>query len=610
MGVYRFGDFELNEDSRGLSRAGRELPVQPLVFDFLALLLRHQDRALSKADLLDTLWPGVTVTEASLQRVASLARAILREGHMEGALRNLPRFGYRLYIDATVAASEHGAPAAPADPASNPSPASRSSTPATAAHVVAARSAIAARRWKEAAASFAAADADEALLPADLEDWALAIECCGRPPDTIPALTRAVAGYSMGGQRLPAAHAAISLARIHLEKGELAVSNGWQKRAASLIGNAHGSREHGLWCYMGARLAAAGGETEQALALAEQACAIGRTLEDPVVESLALVYRGFFKLCLGETKAGLEDQDFAAALGLSSDIDPIAGGILYCNILWACRTFGDWARADQWTTGYERWCHDCGLGDMTGSCRLHRAEVMSVHGTLKEAEEIMRTALDQLELDAPWAKGDAWRVLGDIHLAAGDFAAAEAAYRSAHEVGWDPQPGYALLQLELGNGEAAFRSLERSLLGTAWPTQQRRGLLLATLAKAAARADHLARAREVIAELEANPRRWPIASIRALTAEARAEVLLKEAQPQEAVRELQAACALWNEIGSLFNAADTRLSLAALLIQLDDCAGAELELGTARSIARRVDSPRLIRRCAAIGDSIGAKTRI
>lgn len=599
MGVYRFGQFELNEDSRSLCLDGRELAVQPLVFDFLALLLRHPDKALSKAELLDALWPGVTVTEASLQRVASLARTILREAHMESALRNLPRFGYRLLLDTqTVAAST-----AP------PSPSLATSAPASAStsHVLAARAAVAARKWKEAAAAFAAADAADTLLPADLEDWGLALECCGRPPDSIPILTRAVAGYGMGGQRLPAAHAALTLTRLHVEKGELAVAGGWHKRAASLIGTTHESREHGLWCYVGARLALANGDTESALALAEQACAIGRKLEDPIVESLGLVYRGFFKLCLGETKAGLEDQDFAAALGLSSDIDPIVGGILYCNILWACRTYGDWARADQWTTGYERWCHDCGLGDMTGSCRLHRAEVMAVHGTLKEAEKIMRTALDQLELDAPWAKGDALRVLGDIHLAAGDLAQAEAAYRSAHEVGWDPQPGYALLQLEQGNAEAAFRSLERSLLGTAWPTQQRRGLLLATLAKAAARTDRTARAKEIVAELEADPRRWPIASIRALTAEARAEISLKEDRLYDAVRELQAACSLWNEIGSVINAADTRLTLAALLLQLDDCAGAELELGTARSIARKVDSPRLISRCATIETALRKK---
>ena len=65
MAVYCFGEFELNEDSRGLRLAGNEIEVQPPVFDFLALLLRHQDRALSKAELLDALWPGVTVKRRS-----------------------------------------------------------------------------------------------------------------------------------------------------------------------------------------------------------------------------------------------------------------------------------------------------------------------------------------------------------------------------------------------------------------------------------------------------------------------------------------------------------------------------------------------------------------
>lgn len=588
MGVYRFGTFELNEDSRSLRLAGRGVEVQPLVFDFLVMLLRHQDRVLSKTELLDSLWPGVTVTEASLQRVASLARGILRQGGMEASLRNLPHFGYRICLEPSQGGGEAVSVTAQAvTPPLSPGP-----------QVLAARGAIAARTWQEAATLFAKADAADELLTADLEDWALAIECRGRPGEAIAPLTRAVAAYSMAGQPLQAARPAITLAKIHLERGELAVAKGWHKRAAALIGGHSKSREFGLCCWMGGRLAAAESETEQALAMAEQAYAIGRDLEDPVVESLGLIYRGFFKLCLGETQAGLEDQDCAAALGLSSDIDPVAGGILYCNILWACRNFADWARANQWTLGYERWCRDGGLADASGSCRLHRAEVLGVHGTLKEAESLIREALDQLALDAPWATGDALRVLGDIHLAAGDLSAAEAAYRESHAVGWDPQPGLALLQLEQGQADAAYRGLERSLLGTGWPALQRRGLLLATLAKVAARTERMDRAKEIIAELETQPRRWPMPAIRALTAEAKAALSIKETQLVDAVRELQTACRLWNEVDSAINSADVRLSLAALLIQMNDRTGAELEISTAQSIARKIDSPRLLRRCA------------
>jgi tetratricopeptide (TPR) repeat protein len=505
---------------------------------------------------------------------------------MEAALRSIQRFGYRICLDSPAGSGKLPAPAhAEAAP-----------VPEAGSRILAARTAAAARKWQDAAAAFAEADAADELLTADLEEWALAMECLGRPGEATPPLTRAVAAYSMAGQRLRAALPAITLAKIHLEKGELAVAKGWHKRAAALIGTTNESRECGLWCWMGSRIAAADGAPEQALALAEQGYAIGRHLDDPVVESLGLVYRGFFKLCLGETDAGLEDQDFAAALGLSSDLDPIVGGILYCNVLWACRNFGDWTRANQWTLGYERWCRDCGLEDLSGSCRLHRAEVLGVQGTLKEAEALIRTALDQLALDAPWATGDAWRVLGDIHRAAGDIADAEAAYRASHAVGWDPQPGLALLQLEQGQAEAAYQALERSLHGNGWPTLQRRGLFLATLAKVAARTGRTERAEEIIAELETQPRRWPMPSIRALTAEAKAELLTRQARPAEAVRELQLASSLWNEIGSAINAADARLSLAALLIELDDRAGAELELNTVQTIARKVDSPRLMRR--------------
>ncbi|TIX37131.1 MAG: hypothetical protein E5V40_23085 [Mesorhizobium sp.] len=60
--------------------------------------------------------------------------------------------------------------------------------------------------------------------------------------------------------------------------------------------------------------------------------------------------------------------------------------------------------------------------------------------------------------------------------------------------------------------------------------------------------------------------------------------------------ELQTACSRWAEIGSPTSCADARLSLAALLIQLGDRTGAELELGTVLAVAKKVDSPRLMRR--------------
>ena len=86
--IYCFAAFELDLSRRALRLEGREVPLQPRVFDLLCYLVEHSDRVVSKEELLDTLWPGVVVTESSLQRAVSLACAALQQGGLEGAIRN------------------------------------------------------------------------------------------------------------------------------------------------------------------------------------------------------------------------------------------------------------------------------------------------------------------------------------------------------------------------------------------------------------------------------------------------------------------------------------------------------------------------------------------
>lgn len=574
--VFHLGALELDVPARRLRIAGEEMPVQPLVLDFLAYLFRNGDRAVSKAELLDALWPGINVTEASLQRVASLGRGLLRGAGIEAALQSVPRFGYRLSVN-----GEESADVAPATGGFR-----------------AARRAFDAHLWSDAVAAFAEADQAGPLAPADLERWALAAECTGRPHEAITPLMRAVSGYAGAGDRASAVNPALALARIHLERGELAVAKGWLGRAGDLVADAAGSRGYGLWCWMGCRLANADGDFEKALDLADRAYRIGRETGDPVVESLGLVYRGFMEVSLGDTAKGVADQDAAFALGLSSGVDPIVGGILYCNILWSARNLGDWSRANQWSLNYDRWCLSWGMADLTGSCRLHRAEVLGVHGTLAEAEARIVAAIGQLQSDAPWATGDAHRVLGDIRLAAGDFGRAGEAYRAAYATGWDPQPGLALLQLAEGDGDAACAGLARSLAMRSWSSAQRRGVILATFAKVAARVGRAERARAALAELDADPERWTTPSIRALALEARAELLGAHGDLAGAAVALQEACVLWSAAEAAVGMAETRLALASLLVRLGDRAGAAMELSAAETIATRIRSSWLAQRCA------------
>lgn len=91
--IFRFDDFELDTARRELRRAGRPRALQPRVFATLEYLIRHRDRVVSKAELLERLWPDVIVTDASVQRAISLARDAIDD---DGArLRTVPKQGYR-----------------------------------------------------------------------------------------------------------------------------------------------------------------------------------------------------------------------------------------------------------------------------------------------------------------------------------------------------------------------------------------------------------------------------------------------------------------------------------------------------------------------------------
>jgi DNA-binding winged helix-turn-helix (wHTH) protein len=92
---YAFGEYRLDVGARQLRRGDVTLHLSPKAFDLLALLLQHRDRALSKQELHDALWPGTFVTEATLQSlVAELRRALDDPARSPRFLRTVYRFGY------------------------------------------------------------------------------------------------------------------------------------------------------------------------------------------------------------------------------------------------------------------------------------------------------------------------------------------------------------------------------------------------------------------------------------------------------------------------------------------------------------------------------------
>lgn len=581
----RFGPFELDEEGRALIHAQRDVALQPRVFDLLVYLTRNRDRVVTKEELLDTLWPDVTVTDNSLQRAVSMLRGVLRKGGMDGAIRNMPGRGYRFCID--------GVP--------EPRVAAPETTDEQGPDVLAqAQRAAASQAWDKAAALFEAADTAQPLEGTDLHQWALALQCTGRADAALPLLARAVAVHIRAGNVPLAVIDAVTLSGLHFERGQAAIAKGWLARAEDWASEIEDPATTALTLWMKSKVAAFDGEPEQALSLADIAYSTVRHKDAVGIEALSLAYRGFYRLCLGDTRAGLADQDLAAAMALSSgDIDPIVGGILYCNILWAARMFGDWARADQWTLGYQKYCTESGM-ELTGSCQLHRSEVLGVRGSLGEALSRIQDSLARLTGDAPWAIGDANRVLGDVHAAIGNDDDALEAYEKAYARGWCPEPGRAMLLLERGEGEAAYASLERSLIGKTWWTLQRRGILFAHLALAAAHTGRREQALELIEELSGSPDRWPMPSIRALTNEAQSVLALARDGYESALRHLHLARQLWSSVDGRVQTARLRLRIANLQLAHGDVRGASAEIHAAQLLTSELGSRKFEAECAAL----------
>ena len=387
----------------------------------------------------------------------------------------------------------------------------------------------------------------------------------------------------------------MTLSKVELERSASARAQGWIERAKTILANVENDEAHAYLLWMCSRLATFTGRPQEALDLASRACALVEQSTDQGLKALTLVYKGFYQLALGQMDEGSRLQNHAAAIALSSQVDPITGSLIYCNILWSCRTYADWERALQWSDGFEAWC-DASFAENPGACDLHRAEILGARGTLPEAYEKISDAIPKLSDEDAWSLGEGYRVRGDIAFMLGDEQQAAADYETAHALGWDAEPGNAVLLAERGKYQAALAAIDRSLTGQTWFHLQRKGVLLAHAAQIAARAGLVERAQVYLAQLLADEERWSQPTIRALVAETRAD-LLPEHDPAALQLRLLAR-QLWTSAKIDFHAARVRIDLARTHLINGDGAGAEAELAAAERIAHRISSPRLLAACA------------
>jgi DNA-binding winged helix-turn-helix (wHTH) protein len=115
MPTFRFASFALDAAARQLMRNTEEVSLSPKAFQLLHLLIVNRNRAMSKQELQESLWPSTFVLETNLATlIAEIRRALDDDAAKPRFVRTIHRFGYRFvgHVDQSDVASAEVAAAA------------------------------------------------------------------------------------------------------------------------------------------------------------------------------------------------------------------------------------------------------------------------------------------------------------------------------------------------------------------------------------------------------------------------------------------------------------------------------------------------------------------
>src|ERR1700727_3135856 len=101
--TFSFEGFRLDLERGSLCNEHGEIELRPKSFEVLRYLVGNAGRLVAKEELLQAMWPNVTVSEESLTRCISDVRSALQDAESR-IIKTVPRRGYR--FTATVTASD------------------------------------------------------------------------------------------------------------------------------------------------------------------------------------------------------------------------------------------------------------------------------------------------------------------------------------------------------------------------------------------------------------------------------------------------------------------------------------------------------------------------
>lgn len=94
--TYEFGPYTLDPERYELARGSEVVPTEPQVFALLEFLIKNHDRVVSKDEVIEAIWDGRIVSDATLSsRISAARQAVGDSGSRQTVIRTVSRRGFQ-----------------------------------------------------------------------------------------------------------------------------------------------------------------------------------------------------------------------------------------------------------------------------------------------------------------------------------------------------------------------------------------------------------------------------------------------------------------------------------------------------------------------------------
>jgi DNA-binding CsgD family transcriptional regulator len=449
------------------------------------------------------------------------------------------------------------------------------------------REAFAVRAWPRARECLERAHEEEPLDPGDLELLSIVAFMLARDDDSASWLELAHLRHLEDGETLRAVRCAAWIGMNLASRGQIGPASGWLGRAHRLLEGEGECAERGYLLLPELFRHEAAGDFAEAAAVAEEVVGIGERFGDRDLFALAAHGQGHMLIRCGRVREGLALLDEAMVAVTAEELSPIVTGIVYCGVILACNEVYEVQRAREWTRALaDWWALQPEMVAFTGRCYVHRAEILQLDGSWRDALEEAHRAGERFIATGNPAAGLARYREGELLRLQGEFARAEEAYREASGFGWEPQPGLAQLRLGQGRSDAAVSAIRRAVEAATAPLDRAR--LLPAFVEIMLATGDVESARRSCLELEELATGYESPMLGAIVASARGAVHLAEGEPRAALVSLRKAGETWHALDAPYEIARTRVLAGQACRALGDEEAAVLEHDAARSIFERL----------------------